>query len=130
METEDSEASELEQLKARHAQELLGCKANLNQLKNSFFRRQAAKMRLLPADEHLAALGTIGDEDNPAHEAALQRLKRLVAKELLDVAVPTAADTLHKKVCCTGHAIWTKPISIQHLEQTARPSRCTNIYMC
>lgn len=88
-----------EQLQASYAQELSAYKQELTQLKTSFMKRQIAKARLLPAEDVLSALGPVAEADDPLHEAALQRLKAIVGKELLEVTVPTAADTLHKKVC-------------------------------
>ncbi len=99
--------SEAQQLHARYSQELSGYKAQLQDLKANFFKRQIDKGRLQPATDHLKSLSLPADPNNPQHEEALIKLQRLVARALLDPACQagiTAADTLHKKVR-TGVAV-------------------------
>lgn len=94
--------SEAQQLHAKYTQELHSYKADLQQLKTAFFKRQIDKGRLLPAAEQLAQLGPVADPNNPDHDQALGKLQRIVARALLDPACQgiTAADTIHKKVRC------------------------------
>lgn len=98
---EGSLLSEAQQLHGRYSQELASSKAALQDLKSSFFTRQLEKGRLIPASEQLAQLGPVADINNSQHVEALEKLKVLVARALLDPACRegiTAADTLHKKV--------------------------------
>jgi hypothetical protein len=101
MNVEATILTEAQQLHDRHTQELQSYKADLQQLKTAFFKRQIDKGRLIPAAEQLAQLSPVADHNNPEHDVALNKLLQIVARALVDPSCQgiTAADTLHKKVC-------------------------------
>lgn len=131
MDVEATIVTEAQQLHAKYTRELHSYKADLQQLKTAFFKRQIDKGRLIPAAEQLAQLSPVADPNNPEHDVALNKLQQIVARALLDPACQgiTAADTLHKKVRSHSRLFqhqWFSAIdSVNMLRQLA--SHCTTV---